>query len=528
MDKQQQILTFVKRFLAGTLLSRIFGATRDVVMAFCFASSPEVGSFMVAYRLSNLFRRLLGEGSLQSGFTPFYVALDEKKAACFYRDLMVSLSVVLFLVVGASQFLLFLGSGFLPESGQEIVVLINFMLPGVVFICLSALNSALLQAKNDFFSSSVAPVLFNVIWIVFCFIAYPLKIGDAMKLLSFGVCFAYFAQWFLTAFFTFKHISLTRQELLSFKLFSEDVKKIIKPVLLGVLGIGASQINSASDAIFSRLADLEGPAYLWYSIRFQQLPIGLFAVALSSALLPVLAKAFADGDKNAYAELLYKGLRHAMAFMIPFTFLLIILGPIGLNVLYGHGDFSKQALEQTSLCLWGYCLGLVPATVVMLVVNGFYAKKSFYLPMVSSVVSIVAHVALNTFLVFGCNLGAISIALSTSVSSFLNCALLIYFFHREYNVFVLRGLSFSFVKILGCSVFSWLSTAVSGCFLFSYTEIFSCFNERYLANQIMQLVTLGFVFGFSLFVSCKFLQVSDFFELFSSKKNSQKLSAIDL
>lgn len=528
MDKQHQILAFVKRFLAGTLLSRVFGAARDVVMAFCFASAPEVSSFMVAYRLSNLFRRLLGEGSLQSGFTPFYVALDEKKAAYFYRDLTASLFVVLFLLVTVCQFFLFLGSSILPESWQEIVVLINFMLPGVIFICLSALNSALLQAKNNFFSSSVAPALFNVIWIVFCFVAYPLKINEAMKLLALGICFAYFAQWLLTVVFTLKHVSLTRQELLSFRLLSDEVRKIIKPVLLGVLGIGASQINSASDAIFSRLADLEGPAYLWYSIRFQQLPIGLFAVALSSAILPVLAKAFADDDKNAYVELLRKGLRHAIAFMLPFTFLLIVLGPIGLNVLYGHGDFSKESLEQTSICLWGYCMGLVPATIVMLIVNGFYAKKSFYLPMVSSVISIVAHMILNTFLVFVCGFGAVSIAISTSISTLLNCALLIYFFYREYGIFVLQGLSLVFVKILSCSVFASFSTVACGYFLFSYTEVFSCFYERYLINQIVQLVILGFVFGFSLFMSCKFLQISDFFELFSSRKKSQKFSVVNL
>ena len=522
MDKQHQVLAFVKRFLAGTLLSRIFGAARDVVMAFCFASAPEVGSFMVAYRLSNLFRRLLGEGSLQSGFTPFYIALDEKKGAYFYRDLTVSLFAVLFGIVGLCQALLFLGSGFLPESWQEIITLTNCMLPGVIFICLSALNSALLQAKKSFFSSSIAPVLFNVIWILFCFLSYSLKIGDAMKLLSLGVCFAYFAQWVLTVVFAQKHLLLSSKECLSFRLFSDDVKKIIKPVLLGALGIGASQINSASDAIFSRLADLEGPAYLWYSIRFQQLPIGLFAVALSSAMLPMLSKAFADDDKHAYAELLHKSLRNALAFMLPFTFLLIFLGPMGMNVLYGHGAFSKYALQETSFCLWGYCLGLVPSTIVMLLVNGFYARKSFHLPMICSVMSIIVHIGINTLLVFGFHLGAVSIAISISVSSFFNCALLVYFFYKEYAVFVLQGLSSSFFKILASCLFASACTILSGCVLFSYQETFACFDERFLLNQVKQLVSLGSVFILSLCLSCKLLKVSDFFDLFYYRKNPQK------
>ena len=200
---------------------------------------------------------------------------------------------------------------------------------------------------------------------------------------------------------------------------------------LGVVGVGAAQINNALDAVFARIADLSGPTYLWYAIRVQQLPLALFGIALSGALLPPLARAIQSNEMEKYKELLRGAQRQAAALMIPSTFALFALGEGGLRILYRHGNFSEEALTHTLHCLWGYGAGLVPAVAVLLLAGGFYARKSYRIPVAASLICVACNIGLNAFLVFGLGWGGVSIAIATSVSSFLNALILTHFLKKE-------------------------------------------------------------------------------------------------
>lgn len=427
MDSSLLVIRFAKRFFAGTVLSRISGALRDVAMAVYFGSGPEIAAFMVAYRFANLFRRLFGEGSLQAGFIPHFSSMQGKPALYFYRDCAFSLTALLLLVVSFLEGVLWGISCFLETEWREIVFLTMRMLPGLLFICLYALNSAFLQAEKKYFLSGFAPVLFNCCWIAFALLASSFPMHEAMQFLSFGVTVAFALQWAITATQVRKMISLSWKEWFRPQLFSDDLKKMVRPITLGIIGVGATQLNSALDAIFSRLSDLSGPAYLWYAIRIEQLPLALFGIALSGALLPSLSRAMAEGAIDRYKELLHKGLRHSAILLVPCTFGLFALGGPGLNLLYGHGDFSSADIRATLHCLWGYGIGLLPSVMTLLLATGSYAQKSYATPTVASVIAIVFHVLCNTALVFGFHLGAFSIAVSTSLAAFVNCGILVYY-----------------------------------------------------------------------------------------------------
>jgi len=429
MDSAHSILRSARHFFAGTFLSRISGMARDIAMAFCFGSAPEIAAFMVAYRLANLFRRLFGEGNLQAGFVPHFesVRSENLQSAClFYRDTVFSMGVVLLGLVGLIEMILFAACHWVGDDWRGIIELSMWMVPGLFFICLYALNSSLLLCQKKNFLPAVAPVFFNFVWIGAVFLVWELPREEAAKWLSLSVTGAFAAQWIATAFaerrLMREHVGL--KEWFRPHLFSNECKALLKPLSLGIVGIGAVQFNSALDAIFARLADPSGPSFLWFAIRVQQLPLALFGIALSGALLPPLARAMRQENRLLYRQLLQSSLRHSAALMLFCTFGIISLGGVGINLLYGHGDFSPMDVNETLLCLWGYGIGLVPSVFVLLLAGGFYAQKNYRIPTIASLSSVGANVVLNAFFVFGFGWGAVSIAIATSASAFLNAAIL--------------------------------------------------------------------------------------------------------
>jgi putative peptidoglycan lipid II flippase len=179
------------------------------------------------------------------------------------------------------------------------------------------------------------------------------------------------------------------------KLFSAELRKIVIPMFLGVIGIGAMQVNSALDAIFARFASLEGPAYLWYAIRIQQFPLALLGVALSSALLPSLSRSSERGEWGNFRTLLLSSLVKCFSLMLPAAAVLLVLGSSIVNLFYGHGDFSQIATHETLLCLWGYSLGLLPAAGILLLAPAFYAQKDYKTPMKGALYAVLLHVLIH-------------------------------------------------------------------------------------------------------------------------------------
>lgn len=393
-------------------------------MAFCFGTAPEVAGFIVAYRLANLCRRLLGEGALASSFVPHFESLrgeSSERAVGFYHSAAGSLGLVALSVVLGLEGVFWGLIQILPPDWAPIAYLAMWMAPGLFFICLYALNSAFLQCHSKYFLSAAAPMAFNVIWIGAALTASRWPIEQAMLFLAAGVTAAFFFQWALTAWQTRKIAGSASGKR---EFFSSDWKKLWKPLSLGIIGVGAVQINSALDVIFAKFADPSGPTYLWYAIRIEQLPLSLFGIALSGALLPPLARAAQAGDGERYLAFLRAAIRYSAALLIPCSFGMLALGRSGLSLLYEHGRFHGADVEKTLLCLWGYGIGLVPAVFVLLLANGFYARKMYRVPTIASVLAVAVNIFLNAILVFVFHWGAASIAVATSLSAVVNCLIL--------------------------------------------------------------------------------------------------------
>lgn len=508
-----------RRFFSGTLLSRISGMGRDLAMAFAFGDHPSIAAFMVAFRLSNLFRRLLGEGPFQSVFIPHYEGLkvqDPSQATTFFRKLSSLLVILLLLITITSEIAITAAFHYLhlSEGNREILVLAGWMLPGLLFICLYGLNISLLNCHDSFFIPSFAPFVCNAIWIAGALLLKNTDPSAAMLVLAKLVVVGFAAQWLLTLPPTLKHVSASLKQWLSLSL-SPEIKNLAKSFSYGIVGVGAVQINALIDSLFARAAHLSGPVYLWYSIRLEQLVLAIFGIACVSTIVPRLSRAIKSKDEQSAQEYFSLSFRRILAIMIPCSFALFVLGSSTVNLLFGRGHFSDLAVWETTLCLWAYSIGLIPSTLVILFSALFYAESDFKTPMKISVYSVVINIALNALFVFGMGLGAISTALATSLCAWINCGILFSLSRRHgWKMDTQRAISLCFASLVALTVALGIDHAFfkhSMFYLLSERDLF--FPHR-LLDQALQFGALFLSFGGSLWLYAKVMKNRDLIEAF--------------
>lgn len=509
-----------RRFFSGTLLSRCTGMFRDISMAYVFGTQPSIAAFMVAFRFAHLLRRLFGEGALQSAFIPEFEALrhkQEQRAFIFFRDLTCVLTFFLIFLIGICCAVLggFLWQGNLHPDNREIISLTLLMLPSLLFICLFGLNASLLQCQKSYFIPSVAPVAFNGIWIATVFSLRNMPAEQAMPWLSFGVIIACFCQWLLTVPQTWKSLKNILSVPLwpTFHFTSPDLWQLGKPLALGILGVAASQINNAVDSLFARYAEPEGPAFLWYAIRIQQLPLALFGIAVAGAVLPPLSRALKARQKDDYCHFLHDALYRTWIFMLPLTFALFVMGDTTIHFLYGRGDFSSQAVVQTTYCLWAYGIGLIPSALVLVLAPASYAQSNYVLPAIASFITMLVNLFLNTLFIMGFQWGAISVALATSISAWINlCVLGWKLFRSGTPLFSWTLLHQAIPSSLASIGALWGTYEMRILFqqmpFFSDTLLFSSSLSTQVATLACQIGVFGSLFIFCYFIFCLILRYS--------------------
>ncbi len=511
VDTSNSIIKSFKNFFLGTFFSRISGFLRDIVMAFFFGTSENIAAFMVAYRFANLFRRLFGETSFQSGFIPYYENLrleNTKEASKFYRDLLFSLILFITIIILLSEISLFFISKFIGHN--QILSLTQIMMPGLIFICLYALNSSFLQCHRNYFLAAISPISFNLVWIGSVLVFRNLKDEKFVNVLSMAIVLAFLFQYLTTAFSSFKIIStdLNFKEWLKPKIFTDEIKKLVKSISLSIIGVGAVQINSALDSIFASFAQKSGPAYLWYAIRLYQIPLALFAIALSSAILPPLTRAYKIDDHDNFKKFLNLGLARCFALMMPCTVAMIVIGPSLVNLIYTRGAFNEVDLINTTYCLFGYVMGLSFASFVMIISAAFWAKKEYFIPTISSILSVILNVVLNSIFVFLFDMKSISVAIATSISSVFNFYILFYFLKKRFLDILQKDLFVSFFKIIFCSIVAAIFTVIIGYLIKDGSINFLLKQEFFLPKSFLSksnsFLVLSIIFVLSLCI-CSYL-----------------------
>jgi len=412
---------------SATLVSRVFGLVRDVTIADRFGAAGPYDAFLVAFFLPHFLRQLLAEGALSTAFVPVYTAArvaDEDPSR--FASNVLSWLVVLFPVVVcvgvllAPIYLPFFASGFAPNKLALAVRLARLLFPFIALVGFAAVFMGILNAHHRFFVAALAPVMFNIGMIAGALLIAPRFSVEPILGLAVGVLIGGMGQLLLQI------PPLRRTGLrLCFSLWPlhPGIRRMSRLMLPALIALAVTQINLMVDnKLASHLGD-GGIASLQYAMRLFQLPVGVLAVSIATALLPRFSADVARGDHALFSRRLRDGLTVAALVLIPATAGLLAIGRDLIRLLFEHGSFGAADTLRTAHALTYYLVGILPYGWVFVLTRASYALGRSGLPVIASTLAVIANVACDLLLVGPMREGGL--ALATGIAGVLNATVLI-------------------------------------------------------------------------------------------------------
>jgi putative peptidoglycan lipid II flippase len=440
-----------------TLLSRVFGFLRDMVIAMAFGSSASADAFFVAFRIPNMQRRILGEGAVTAAFIPVFTETLTQKGQDAAWKLTTNLFNIILVVLTATSLLILIFSpavitvfapGFIDEPGKfELTVkLTRWMAPYLFFIGLAAFCMGILNTLKVFALPAATPILQNMSMILSVLVIAPLM-DEPIIGLAIGVVVGGALQLLVQLPTVFKN-GMRFEKILNFK--QDEVVKIARLMGPVVLGLAVYEINIMIDTLIASLLPGGSISYLYYGNRLVQLPLGIFAVALGVALLPTLSTQAANGHFKELVQTVGFSIRLIMFVTIPATVGLIILREPIINTLWERGEFMASTTEGTAIALLYYSIGLCAYSGIKIIAPAFYSLQDTKTPAKVGIYAMILNTFLNIILMGPLQHGGL--ALATSISALFNVALLIYYLRKRLGLMGGRKILRSTLKIFSASV----------------------------------------------------------------------------
>ncbi|MEG3641533.1 murein biosynthesis integral membrane protein MurJ [Magnetococcus sp. PR-3] len=413
-----------------TLLSRILGFVRDIVIARGFGAGMGADAFFVALKLPNFLRRLFAEGAFSTAFVPVFsdylAAGDVKETRRASEAIFTLLLLVLMLLVAIAQLampwlIMVAAPGFLdqPDKYQLTVDLTRITFPYILFISLVALAGGILNSHRQFAIPAATPMLLNIALILSALFLTP-YVDHPAEALAWGVFIGGAAQLAMQ-WPSLKKIGLPFR--LRWDLKHQAVGRILKLMGPSILGVSVAQINLLFDILLASFLASGSISYLYYADRLVEFPLGLIGIAMGTAILPALSAHAAKRDDAALNHDLDFALRLIFIINLPAMVGLILLREPILALLFERGAFSAETTRLTANALFAYALGLMAFASVKVLAPAFYARKDTKTPVRIAIISMLANMVFNVILMFP--LGHVGLALATTLSSYLNMFLLL-------------------------------------------------------------------------------------------------------
>ena len=441
----------------ATFLSRILGFVRDMVIAGFFGAGLVSDAFFVAFRIPNLLRRLFAEGSLTVAFIPVFSEYltrhGRKEAFKLAGSAMRMLSIILALtavvgILAAPLIVHVIAPGFTssPEKYRLCVDLTRFMFPYIFFIGLVALCMGVLNVLGHFAAPALAPVLLNLSMIASVLLLSP-HLERPVFSLAVGVLLGGLLQLLLQIPFLIKNGVRFWQKT---KIYHPGLKRIGLLMLPAVLGAAVYQINMVIGTLLASLLPEGSVSYLYYADRLVQFPLGIFAIATATAVLPSLSKQVAAEDFDGLRDTFSHAMNFVFFITIPAMVGLIVLREPIITLLFKRGAFDAETVRLTAVALLYYCAGLWAFSAVRIVVSLFYALQDTKTPVKMAIISIIVNVVLGIALMGPLKHGGL--ALATSLASIVNLLLLTWALRRKIGMLGWRSMMVSAGRSLAISL----------------------------------------------------------------------------
>lgn len=418
-----------------TMLSRVLGLVRDIVLAGFVGASANADAFFVAFKVPNFLRRLFAEGAFAQAFVPVLAdyrqtgdlqqirALLDRVAGVLGGSLVLLTSVF---VLTAPWLTAVFAPGFLdePEKYDLTVEMIRVTFPYLLLISLTGFCGAVLNSYGRFAVPAFTPVLLNISLITAALFIAP-YFSEPVMALAWGVLLAGIIQ------LLFQLPFLYRLELVPRPVFDtqhDGVRRIITLMIPALFGVSVSQINLLLDTVLASFLPTGSVSWLYYSDRLTELPLGVFGIAIATVILPGLSLHSSASRGEAFRQTLNWASRLVILIALPASAALLILAQPILITLFQYGALTANDTAMSAMSLRAYTLGLTAFMLIKVLAPGFYARKDTRTPVVIGIKAMVANMVFNVMLVFPLmwwyELGHVGLALATAFSAWLNAFLL--------------------------------------------------------------------------------------------------------
>jgi putative peptidoglycan lipid II flippase len=459
-----------------TLISRLLGYLRDVLIAIFLGTGFLADAFFVAFRIPNTFRRLFAEGTFNAAFVPIYASellKSKSKGNVFANEIfnllfLGLLFLVLIIEIFMPSFVGLIAPGF-SENSEKIKLVIDLTritFPFLIFVCLCSFFSAILNTHNKFAAASAAPIILNLILISILLLNGYLD-DNLVYIISYGVSIAGFIQLVFLYKFVRKFYSIKLN--FNFKI-SKSVKTFFKKLLPSIFSSGVTQINILVGTIIASF-QASAVSYLYYADRIYQINLAIAGIAIGVVVLPQLSKYVHSKNKSKILKIQNKALELSMFLSLPASIALLVGSEQIISALFGYGSFSQDAVYNSANALYWFGYGLPAFVLIKVFSTFFFANKNTKTPFVISLVSVFLNVSISIY--YFKDFGFIIIPIATTISSWFNSLVLLLSLKKsnlfEFNsIFLIRFLKIIFASVMMGVFFQYLISIFENQLIYNY------------------------------------------------------------
>jgi putative peptidoglycan lipid II flippase len=491
-----------------TIISRLLGYLRDILIAIFLGTSFLADVFFVAFRIPNTFRRLFAEGTFNAAFVPSYsseLIKGKKKSNRFANDIfnllfLILLVMVLILQIFMPAFVSLIAPGFMDDNLKMnlAINLTRITIPFLMLVSLSSFFSAILNSHNRFAETAAAPIILNIVLIVILLFSKYLN-DDLVYYLSYGVTLAGFLQLIFLYFYVKKYFDFKFDY--NFKI-SKKINIFFNKLLPSIFSSGVTQINILVGTIIASF-QASAVSYLYYADRIYQINLAIAGIAIGVVLLPQLSKHISKRNKKKIDLIQNKALELSLFLSLPASVALVIGSDEIISALFGYGEFGENSVSNSAMALYYFSFGLPAFAMIKVFSNFFFANHDTKTPFYISLISVLLNILISIY--FFKSIGFIIIPIATSISSWFNLVILFSYSQKRNlfsfnNIFIKRFFRIVFSSVLMGLFFNYLLI------LFD-TQLF--FESSLKSIYLILSVVLGLGFYLSVSYMIKAFQFED-------------------